>query len=193
MGVICNLFLIPSNSVDNPPRPAHEIAAAMVTARMLRGPVMVGPTFRQDGRLVEPQAACGGWAGDAFAQTATRFEAPEDAIASLPSSAGSMIIAFTALDETHPSIAKDFDMYEGYECSIAAYSVAEGYRLRLTGEPDPDRNETEGETIFDGMLFEWIHIQGKAAPYTSIYEGSDLAAMVDRLWPGHQVVEIAYL
>ena len=92
----------------------------------------------------------------------------------------------SAPDQTNPAVRNDFSHYAGRECSVGIYTVPRGFRLLLVSEfcDDP---------LFEGTIFEWIHLQGKAAPWLDIYHGSCLDRAVRTAWPEVDIVENDWL
>jgi hypothetical protein len=110
---------------------------------------------------------------------------------------GPQIAAFTGLDETNPAIRRDFRHYTGPECSVGIYIAPKGTRLLLTGEKITwDRDDEpviESYVVFDATIFEWLHLQGKAAPWLDIYRGSCVDQAIRTVWPEVDVVENDWL
>ena len=199
MGTIINLYLFPKGPRASRPSSAR-LGAALLAEGYVAPPLVIGAPER-DGRhaLVTPQAAANGWADGAFNRHARLIEAEDAALTALraASAAGAApeagplaptIFAFARLNENHPAARRDFEMYDGYECAVAAYVFPEGRRLRFLGEADLLTGEEEAPRR-DGVETDWLHFQGKSAPWTEVYRASELSGFVERFWPGHEAFE----
>src|SRR5215470_15270007 len=87
----------------------------------------------------------------------------------------------------------DFSHYTGPECSVGIYMAPRGTRLLLTGEKitwdRDDKPMLESYVAFDATIFEWLHLEGKAAPWLDIYRGSCVDRAIRTVWPEVDVVE----
>lgn len=189
MGTIINLYLFPKGPLADRPS-AADVGAALLEEGYLRLPLMVGPPVKSRHQaVVFPQAAVGGWAAKDFQDAAQSFEDLDAALAALRRPTDQAVIyAFNRLNESHPSVRRDFDMYFGRECAVGAYVVPDGRRLHFTSEYELEPDGSD-KTRRDSIETDWIHFQGKVAPWTQPYLDSELAALVERLWPGHEVFE----
>jgi hypothetical protein len=194
MGTIISLYVIPRKQNPNDLR-AAQVAEMIVGQRFVAPPVVIGPAFMEHERLVEPQSA--GllmqpqfadvpYVGADYARLSRRYVEVPETFADFGRASEPQIVAFSRLDETSPAVRNDFNHYAGRECSVGIYRVPRGFRLLLVSEfcDDP---------LFDGTIFEWLHLQGKAAPWLDIYHGSGLDRAVRTVWPEVDVVEHDWL
>jgi hypothetical protein len=206
MGTIINLYVIPRHQDPSNLR-AAQVAEALVSEHLVAPPVVIGPALRAHGHqdwLVQPQQADDPYrlidlgasvmADDAdFVRRARRYVELPPTFADFGCMDGPQIAAFTRLDETNPAIRSDFSHYTGPECSVGIYIAPKGTRLLLTGEKitwDRDNEPVvESYVAFDATIFEWLHLQGKAAPWLDIYRGSCVDRAIRTVWPEVDVVE----
>ena len=206
MGTIINLYVIPRHQDPSNLR-AAQVAEALVSERLVAPPVVIGPALGAHGHqdwLVQPQQAdepyrlidLGGsvMADDAeFVRHSRRYVELPRTLADFGRTDGPQFAAFTRLDETNPAIRSDFSHYTGPECSVGIYIAPKGTRLLLTGEKITwDRDDepmVESYVAFDATIFEWLHLQGKAAPWLDIYRGSCVDRAIRTVWPEVDVVE----
>lgn len=192
MGTITNLYVIATGGEPAPAGSALRLAAALLDAEFVRPPVHVGPpSFRSPEWIIGPQSACRTIGDEPFHRAARQASDAAAARALLAETAPPALAAFPALNKDHPSVRKDFDWYAGYGCAVGAYSLAEPYRFILRDEPDLDGHDREGAVRVDRRITEWLHLQGKAAPWRDAYFGSDLERFIAQVWPASDVVEIA--
>jgi hypothetical protein len=52
-----------------------------------------------------------------------------------------------------------------------------------------DKPVVESYVAFDATIFEWLRLQGKAAPWLDIYRGSCVDRAIRTVWPEVDVVE----
>jgi hypothetical protein len=206
MGTIINLYVIPRHQDPSNLR-AAQVAEALVSERLVAPPVVIGPALgardHQDW-LVQPQApddlyrlidlGASVTAHDAdFVRRSRRYVELPPTFADFGRIDGPQIAAFTRLDATNPAIRSDFSHYTGPECSVGIYIAPKGTRLLLTGEKITwDRDDeplVESYVVFDATIFEWLHLQGKAAPWLDIYRGSCIHRAIRTVWPEVDVVE----
>jgi hypothetical protein len=185
MGTIINLYVIPRKQNPNDLR-AAQVAEIIVSEHLVAPPVVIGPAFMEHERLVEPQFADDPYVGANYALLSRRYVEMPETYADFSWANEPQIVAFSRLDETNPAVRNDFSHYAGRECSVGIYTVPRGFRLLLVSEfcDDP---------LFEGTIFEWIHLQGKAAPWLDIYHGSCLDRAVRTVWPEVDVVECDWL
>ena len=194
MGTVINLCVIPRKQNPNDLH-AAQVAEIIVSKRLVAPPVVIGPAFMEHERLVEPQLA--GllmqpqfadypYVGANYALLSRRYVEMPETYADFGRANEPQIVAFSRLDETNPAVRNDFSHYAGWECSVGIYTVPRGFRLLLVSEfcDDP---------LFKGTIFEWIHLQGKSAPWLDIYHGSCLDRAVRTVWPEVDVVECDWL
>ena len=181
MGTIINLYVIPRKQDPNDLH-AAQAAEVMVSERLVAPPLVIGPAFTVHDRLVQPQLADARYAGADYARLSRRYAELPPTFAGFGRANEPQIAAFTRLDETNPAVRNDFSHYTGSECSVGIYIVPRGFRLLLTSEfcDDP---------LFEGTVFQWIHLQGKCAPWLDIYHGSCFDRAVRTVWPDVDVVE----
>jgi len=185
MATIINLYLIPRGTSGSLSSGVRQVTEALIRARVVRPPVVVGPALLSTGRLVQPQEACG-WADPEFEQISRKYSHLPTDLAEFGRTGDPEILAFGGLDEAHPAIRGDFVNYQGYECALGAYAVPRGFRLVLTSGDDD-------EAVFDRTVFAWIQLQGKAAPWPGIYHGSHLDRLIRTCWADIDVVESDWL
>jgi hypothetical protein len=194
MGTIINLYVIPRMQNPNDLR-AAQVAEIIVSTHLVAPPVVIGPAFMAHERLVQPQEAellmrpqfaDDRHLGINYALGARRYAEMPEAFADFGRANEPQIVAFGRLDQTNPAVRNDFSHYAGRECSVGIYTVPRGFRLLLVSEfcDDP---------LFEGTIFEWIHLQGKAAPWLDIYHGSCLDRAVRTAWPEVDIVENDWL
>jgi hypothetical protein len=195
MGTIINLYVIPRHQDPSNLR-AAQVAEAVVSEHLVAPPVVIGPALGAHGHqdwLVQPQAADHPYclidlgaslsADHAdFVRRSRRYVELPRTFADFGRTDGPQIAAFTRLDETNPAIRSDFSHYTGPECSVGIYIARRGFRLLL--EPPFD-----GDPVFDRTVFEWMHLQGKCAPWLDIYRGSCFDRAIRTVWPEVDVVE----
>jgi len=190
MGTIINLYVIPRKQNPNDLHTA-QVAEIIVSEHLVAPPVVIGPAFMEHERLVEPQLAGllmqpqfgdDPYVGANYALLSRRYVEMPETYADFGRANEPQIVAFSRLDETNPAVRNDFSHYAGRECSVGIYTVPRGFRLLLVSEfcDDP---------LFEGTIFEWIHLQGKSAPWLDIYHGSCLDRAVRTVWPEVDVVE----
>jgi hypothetical protein len=190
MGTIINLYVIPRKQNPNDLR-AAQVAEIIVSEHLVAPPVVIGPAFMEHERLVQPQLAGllmrpqfadDPYVGANHALLSRRYVEMPETFADFGRAKEPQIVAFSRLDETNPAVRNDFSHYAGWECSVGIYTVPRGFRLLLVSEfcDDP---------LFEGTIFEWIHLQGKSAPWLDIYHGSCLDRAVRTVWPEVDVVE----
>ena len=190
MGTVINLCVIPRKQNPNDLH-AAQVAEIIVSEHLVAPPVVIGPAFMEHERLVEPQLA--GllmqpqfadypYVGANYALLSRPYVEVPETFADFGRANEPQIVAFGRLDETNPAVRNDFSHYAGWECSVGIYTVPRGFRLLLVSEfcDDP---------LFKGTIFEWIHLQGKSAPWLDIYHGSCLDRAVRTVWPEVDVVE----
>src|SRR5215471_2807648 len=184
MGTIINLYVIPRHQDPSNLR-AAQVAEALVSEHLVAPPVVIGPALGAHGRqdwLVQPQQAYDPYrlsdlehrlgasvtADDAdFVRRSRRYVELPPTFADFGRTDEPQIVAFTRLDETNPAIRSDFSNYTGVECSVGIYVARQGFRLLLE-----DAIFLEVPPVYDGTVFEWMHIQGKCAPWLDQYRGS---------------------
>src|SRR5262249_51003839 len=179
-GTIINLYLIPRRQGPNDLR-AAQVAATLVSERLVAPPCVIGPALTAHDRLIQPQEATG-FPNAEFLQVSRRyFELPQT-FSNLSRGSKPQIVAFSSLDERTPAIRADFKHYMGLECSVGLYVAPKGTRLSL-------KDAIEGYAVLDVTIFEWLHLQGKAAPWIDIFSGSCLDRAIKPAWPSIDVVE----
>jgi hypothetical protein len=194
MGAIINLYVIPRRQ-DLGDLRAPRVAEMLVRERFVAPPCVVGPASVppypgsiDKNRLVQPQGAFGFGADERFVRKPQRyFELP----ATFPDFGATPepeVVAFSRLDVTSPAIREDFTHYKGPECSLGLYIARKGFRLLLEAEFILETG-IEHRTVLDATVLEWLHLQGKAAPWLDIYCGSRLDRAVRSVWPDVEVVE----
>lgn len=210
MGIVINLYVIPRHQDPSNLR-AAQVAEALVSEHLVAPPVVIGPALRAHGRqdwLVQPQQAYDPYrhidlkhrlgasvtADDAdFVRRSRRYVELPPTFADFGRTDEPQIAAFTRLDETNPAIRSDFSHYTGPECSVGIYIAPKGTRLLLTDEKitwdRDDKPVVESYVAFDATIFEWLHLQGKAAPWLDIYRGSCVDRAIRTVWPEVDVVE----
>jgi len=206
MGTIINLYVIPRHQDPSNLR-AAQVAEALVSEHLVAPPVVIGPALGAHGHqdwLVQPQQADDPYrlidlgasvmADDAdFVRRSRRYVELPPTFADFGCTDGPQIAAFARLDGTNPAIRSDFSHYTGPECSVGIYVAPKGTRLLLTGEKitwDRDNEPVvESYVAFDATIFEWLHLQGKAAPWLDIYRGSCVDRAIRTVWPEVDVVE----
>jgi hypothetical protein len=210
MGRVINLYVIPRHQVPSNLR-AAQVAEALVSEHLVAPPVVIGPALGAHGhRLVQPQSAddpfrlidlarkshkmASVMTDDAdFVRRSRRYVELPPSFADFGGTDEPQIAAFTRLDETNPAIRSDFSHYTGPECSVGIYVAPKGTRLLLTDEKitwdRDDKPVVESYVAFDATIFEWLHLQGKAAPWLDIYRGSCVDRAIRIVWPQVDVVE----
>jgi hypothetical protein len=189
MGTIINLYVIPRKQNSNNLHGA-QVAEIIVNEHLVAPPVVIGPAFTDHERLVEPQLAellmqsqfDDPYVGANYTLLPRRYVEMPETFADFGRTNEPQIAAFSRLDATNPAIRNDFSHYTGWECSVGIYIVPRGFRLLLVSEfcRDP---------LFDGTIFEWIHLQGKSAPWLDIYHWSCIDRAVRTVWHEVDVVE----
>jgi hypothetical protein len=194
MGVIVNIYVIPRRQ-DPADLRAPQVAARLVRERLVSPPCVVGPAFEASRDWpVSPQSATAPyltWSDDYRLRSQLYTELPQ-AFPHVGRSGEAQIIAFTRLDTTNPAICEDFPNYSGPECALGLYVAPRGARLELVTE-DVVEDRLEPRTVFDATLFEWLHLQGKAAPWLDVYRASRLHRAVTAVWPDVEVIENDWL
>jgi hypothetical protein len=185
MGTIINLYVIPRKQNPNDLR-AAQVAEIIVSEHLVAPPVVIGPAFMKDEfmeheRLVQPQLVGFPHVGANYALLSRQYVEMPETYADFGRANEQQIVAFSQLDETNPAVRNDFSHYAGRECSVGIYTVPRGFRLLLVSDCD--------DPLFEGTIFEWIHLQGKAAPWLDIYHGSCLDRAIRTVWPEVDVVE----
>jgi hypothetical protein len=206
MGTIINLYVIPRHQDPSNLR-AAQVAEALVSEHLVAPPVVIGPALGAHGHqdwLVQPQGAddphrlidlgASVTADDAdWVRRSRRYVELPPTFADFGRMDGPQIAAFTRLDVTNPAVRSDFSHYTGPECSVGIYIAPKGTRLLLTGEKitwdRDDKPVVESYVAFDATIFEWLHLQGKAAPWLDIYRGSCVDRAIRTIWPEVDVVE----
>ncbi len=186
MSTIINLYVIPRGTSGSLSGGVRQVAEALIRARVVAPPVVVGPALLSTGDLVQPQAAAGRWGGAEFERISRTYSHLPADLVEFGRTGDPEIVAFGGLDEANPAIREDFDHYQGYECSLGVYAVPRGFRLVLTSGLD-------NEPVFDRTVFGWVQLQGKAAPWSGIYHGSHLDRVIRTCWPDIDVVESDWL
>jgi len=131
--------------------------------------------------LVQPQLADAPYAHADYTLLCRRYVELPKTFAGFGSNEP-QIAAFTGLDETNPAVRNDFSHYTGFECSVGIYVFPRGFRLLLV-------SEFRDDPLFDDTVFQWIHLQGKCAPWLDIYHGSCFDRAIRTVWPEVDVVE----
>lgn len=207
MGTIINLYVIPRHRDPSNLR-AAQVAEALVSEHLVAPPVVIGPALGAHGWhqdwLVQPQEADDPYrlidvgasvtAEEAdFVRRSRRYVELPPTFPGFGRMDGPQIAAFTGLDESNPAIRSDFSHYTGPECSVGIYIAPKGIRLLLEGEKitwdHDDEPIVESYVAFDATIFEWLHLQGKAAPWLDIYRGSCIDRAIRTVWPEVDVVE----
>jgi hypothetical protein len=70
---------------------------------------------------------------------------------------------------------------EGAECAVGFFAFPRGYPLRLVTEDD--------DVLFDEEVTAWAHLQGKCAPWETIFVGSALERAFRQVWTELRVIE----
>ena len=196
MGTIINLYVIPRHQ-DPSNLHAAQVAEAVVGERLVAPPVIIGPALehRHHDWVLQPQRANDPyWLMDLgapitaehadFVRRSRRYLELPRTFADFGRTDEPQIAAFTRLDETNPAIRSDFSNYTGVECSVGIYVARRGFRLLLE-----DAIFLEVPPVYDGTVFEWMHIQGKCAPWLDQYRGSCVDRAVRTVWPEVDVIE----
>src|SRR5262249_5560386 len=181
MGTIINLYVIPRQQDPNNLQ-AAQAAETIVSEHLVAPPLVIGPALMAHDRLLSPQRAYDPyWLRDLgasitaehadFIRRSQRFVELPRTFTDFGRTDEPQIAAFTRLDETNPAIRSDFSHYTGVECSVGLYVARRGFRLLLE---DPNFNDVPSDVppVYDGTLFQWMHLQGKAAPWLAQYLGS---------------------
>jgi hypothetical protein len=96
------------------------------------------------------------------------------------------------LNQKNPHVRREFDHYTGYECWVGVYRFPAGHHLRLEAEK-LDLENLDGppamETLLDRTVTELVHLEGKAAIWQTLFEGSQLERTIRGHWPDLLVVE----
>ena len=210
MGIVINLYVIPRHQDPSNLR-AAQVAEALVSEHLVAPPLVIGPALGAHGRqdwFVQPQLADGPFrlidlgasvtADDAdFVRRSRRYVELPQTFTDFGRTDEPQIAAFTRLDETNPAIRGDFSHYTGPECSVGIYIAPKGTRLLLTDEKitwdRDDKPVVESYVAFDATIFEWLRLQGKAAPWLDIYRGSCVDQAIRTVWPEVDVVENDWL
>jgi hypothetical protein len=207
MGTITNLYVIPRRQDPNGLRGA-QVAETLVSEHLVAPPYVIGPALTAEIQLVQPQDAFPGEffiqmvregkvVGDEFLQRSRRYFEFSEASLIFDRESEPQILAFSRLDERTPAIREDFKHYKGPECSVGLYIAPKGIRLLLTGEKitwvRDDEPVIEHYVAFDAIICEWLHFQGKAAPWLDVYCGSCLDRAIRSVWSDIEVVENDWL
>src|SRR5215470_15596763 len=205
MGTIINLFVIPRHQ-DPSNLHAAQVAEVVVSERLVAPPLIIGPALEHlhHDWVLQPQRANDPyWLMDLgapitaehadFVRRSRRYVELPRTFADFGRTNEPQIAAFTRLDVTNPAIRSDFSHYTGPECSVGIYIAPKGTRLLLTGEKvtwdRDDKPVVESYVAFDATIFEWLHLQGKAAPWLDIYRESCVDRAIRTVWPEVDVVE----
>jgi hypothetical protein len=197
MGTIINLYVIPRHQ-DPSNLHAPQVAEAVVREHLVAPPVVIGPALGAHGHqdwLMHPQPAhypyclidlgASAMADDAdFVRRSRRYVELPRTFADFGRTDEPQIAAFIGLDQTNPAIRSDFSNYTGVECSVGIYVARRGFRLLLE-----DAIFLDAPPVYDATVFEWMHIQGKCAPWLDVYHGSCFDRAVRTVWPEVDLVE----
>ncbi len=184
MGTIINLYVIPRMRQPNDLH-AAQVAEIIVSEHLVASPVVIGPAFTaHDHRLVEPRLAQAQYAPADYTLLSRQYNVLPKTFADFGRANEPQIAAFARLDETNLAIRNDFSHYTGFECSVGIYVFPRGFRLLLV-------SEYHDAPLFDGTVFQWVHLQGKCAPWLDIYHGSCFDRAIRTVWPEVDVVENA--
>lgn len=119
-----------------------------------------------------------------------------DALANYRARPGARLFV-APVNEAHPDIARDFDLYRGAEWALGVYDAPEGYRLHRFHEihafDDKGNPIGEPELAIDRTSRAWIHLQGKVAPWTDLFSDSEMDRLIRRFWPERDLFELPYL
>lgn len=190
MGVIINLFVAPEAPQATL---VADLVANLVAEGWFQGPWRTGPAYDARLEIIEPELA----ALDYAPQSAAFADHPDPAaaLAAFRAADGPAALVWGGFDPAHPSVARDFDHYNGLGLSIAAYRAPDGHRLvrYAEGEVDRDGVYRDGPLIVDVTLREWLHFQGKTGVWTDLFQNSELARRVRAHWGALRVAEECYL
>lgn len=194
MGVIINLYVTPTAPESDVE--AIDVLWALAAEGYVEGPWTFGPAIhRRYGRqdVVEPQDATSRWPDAADMLTTYDERAPAFAAYRAAPATADVLLVCAGLRRAHPSIPRDFEHYIGVECQIGAYRAPAGHRLLRRAEFDGDDIYAEGPVVIDRTMTRWLHFQGKVAPWTDLFQASELASRIRALWADIDVLEDCYL